>query len=261
MRKELVGLAKEAGQLLLEDFQKPDLKVITKPDGSPVTEADLRVSDFFLERLASYGLPVVTEEAVPDVVPVGEYFIIDPLDGTWYFMNGEKHFAVLVGLVKDRRPIAGVVHFPVLDMTFSAEKGLGAELNGEIIRNQRSSPDLIAFSTGFHKKDVAKPFMEQMNIREIKEQLSVIKMGYLARGDADLYPRFGRTYEWDTAAAQIVVEESGLTMWDVNTMEPLLYGKKNFKNTGYIVFRNDLEEKLTQALGGLKWPMPKESKR
>lgn len=253
MLEQIKSIALKAGELLLEDYRKPNLKVITKPDDSPVTEADLRVSDFFLQQLEPLGVPVVTEEAVPEEVPDGDFFIVDPLDGTRYFIEGYDYFAVLIALVQKGRPTMGVIHFPALQKTFWAEKGKGAFYNGDKLFNKNKQSDLVAFSTGFHKKPQAKALMQSMNITQVKKQDSILKLGYLARGDVDLYPRFGPTYEWDTAPGQILVEEAGCRFWDVQTLKPLTYGKPRFKNSGFVVFREDLESKVMEQFKELNW--------
>jgi 3'(2'), 5'-bisphosphate nucleotidase len=248
MLKDVEFVTREAGQILLSFFKKPDLKIIIKPDNSPVTEADYASSDLFIEKLARLGLPVVTEEKVPEESPSGDYFIIDPLDGTRYFIDGEKHFAVLVALVSKNRPVLGVTYFPALNLMYTAEKGKGAFLNGAKIFNSQKRMDLVAYSSGFHNKPEAVELLSSMNIQTIKEQESILKMTLMAQGEADFYPRFGKTFEWDTASAQILAEEAGCSVWDVRTAKPLEYSKPIFKNHGFVVFRNDLEEKVKAIL-------------
>lgn len=248
MLKEITDLTREAGSLLLSHFGKKDLKIFTKDDSSPVTEADHEVSDFFIEKLKPFGLPVVTEEKVPEVAPSGDYFVIDPLDGTRYFIDREPHYAVLVGLISNHRPVLGVTYFPAKNLMYVAEKGKGAFLNDKKIFNSQTRQDLVSYSVGYHKHPDAAALIESMNIKTIKEQESIIKMTKLAEGEADFYPRFGKTYEWDTASAQILAEEAGCTVWDSATMQPLLYSKPNFKNTGFVVFRSDLKDKVAGVL-------------
>lgn len=246
-----------AGQMLLDDFKKPGLKIMKKTDDSPVTEVDLKVSDFFRDKLKPYGYPVVTEEAVPKELDADEYFLIDPLDGTYYFIEELDYFAVLVAFIKNKRPVRGVIHFPVLDITFTAEKGSGAYMNGELISNEQTRSELITYSSGFHKKPEAKPLLEALNVKEVKEQDSILKLGYLAKGDVDIYPRFGKTYEWDTAAGQILLEEAGCEMWDMRTLKPMEYGKTDFLNKGFVAFRQNLAPKVQQVFQDVQWPRKK----
>lgn len=248
MLKEITDLTQEAGELALTYFGKKDLKIYTKDDSSPVTEADYKVSDFFIEKLKPFGLPVVTEEKVPEAAPSGDYFVIDPIDGTRYFIDKEKHFAVLVALISKNRSVMGVTYFPATGLMYTAEKGKGGFLNGKKIMNSQTRTDLVSYSAGYHKHPDAVALIEAMNITSIKEQESIIKMTKLAEGEADFYPRFGKTYEWDTASAQILAEESGCTVWDARTMQPLEYSKPLFKNHGFVAFRNDLKSKVVDVL-------------
>lgn len=248
MLKEITDLTREAGSILLGHFGKKDLKIYTKGDESPVTEADFQVSDFFIEKLKPFGCPVVTEEKVPEQAPTGDYFLIDPLDGTRYFIDGEKHYAILLALISGRRPVMGITYFPSKDLMYVAQKGQGAFLNDKSIFNREVRSDLVSYSAGFHKHPDALALVQAMNIKTIKEQESILKMTMMAEGVADFYPRFGKTYEWDTASAQILVEEAGCVVWDAHTARPLEYSKPNFKNHGFVVFRADLEDKVTGVL-------------
>lgn len=251
MLKEITDLTHQAGELLLAQFGKKSLKIFKKEDASPVTEADYEVSDFFIEKLKPFGLPVVTEEKVPEFAPQGDYFLIDPLDGTRYFIDQEQHFAVLVALISKKRPVLGVTYFPAKNLMYVAAQGEGAFLNGQRIFNSQTRTDLIAYSTGFHKRPEAQELIQAMNITSIKEQESILKMTLLAQGEADFYPRFGKTYEWDTASAQILAEEAGCKMWDVTTSAPLEYSKPDFKNKGFVLFRQDLVDQVQTVLA--KW--------
>ena len=242
----------EAGDILLKHYKKPHLKIYTKEDQSPVTEADYEVSDYFLQVLEKYGKPIVTEEKIRSVDVEEDYFIIDPLDGTRYFIDGEDHYAILLALVSRRRPIMGITYFPALNLLYTAQKGQGSFLNGAPIANTQTRQNIVAFSAGFHKRIEAQELIHHLKIQTVMEQESVLKMTRLAEGVADFYPRFGRTYEWDTASTQILLEEAGCSVYDVHTLRPLEYSKKEYKNNGFVVFRNDLKQGVLEALGSLQ---------
>ncbi len=248
MLKDIADKTYEAGEILKSLFGKKSLKIFTKSDKSPVTEADHRVSDYFIEALKGYGLPVVTEERILEVPADQDYFIIDPLDGTRYFIDQQDCYAILVALVSKNQPTLGVTYFPSLDLMYTAKKGGGAFLNSEKIFNAETRSDLVAFSAGFHRKPEALEIIENLNIKSVLEQESVLKMTRLAQGVADFYPRFGRTYEWDTASAQILLEEAGCCVYDVTTQTSLQYSKPHYKNNGFVVFRRDLKDKVCEAL-------------
>lgn len=248
MLKELADIVVAAGDILLKHYKQPHLKIYTKSDNSPVTEADYEVSDFFLQSLEVYNKPIVTEEKVRSVDIDEDYFIIDPLDGTRYFINGEDHYAILLALVSQRRPVLGITYFPSLNLLYTSQKGSGSFLNGQRISNAETRQEIIAFSAGFHKRPESQEMIQKLKIQTVLEQESVLKMTRLAEGVADFYPRFGRTYEWDTASTQILLEEAGCSVYDVNTLKPLEYSKKDFKNSGFIVFRNDLKIPVLEIL-------------
>lgn len=252
--KDLVeATALEAGQLLLKFYKKPDLKVETKKDGSFVTEADFAASDLIIERLKGLGYPVVSEEDIPETRTGNDYFIVDPLDGTKYFAEGKDTYATLIGFIKDGIPVLGVAYFPTLDLFFSAESGQGCFLNGKKIFNEPSEKPLVAYSSGFHHKAQAQEMLKKLNVGEIKEEGSVLKLCRLAQGLADFYPRFGPTSEWDTGACQVIMQEAGCSLWDLKDLAPLTYGKENYLNLGFVAFRNDLESKVVEIFKNLHW--------
>lgn len=252
MREKIEKITIQAGEILLKYFKKPDLKIIDKTDGSPVTEADHASNEFLIKNLEALGAPVVSEERqLPR--PNQDYFIVDPLDGTQYFIDQAPHFAVLVALVSAGRPILGVTYFPATGLMFSAELGMGSFFNGEKIQNSQTRQGLIAYSSGFHLKPQAQPIMNAMNISEVRNQESILKMCNMARGDVDFYPRFGNTYEWDTASGQILLEEAGCRVVDLKNLEPLRYGKPEYLNHGFICYRQDLDSKVQELFRDFVW--------
>lgn len=253
MREKIEKITVQAGDILLRYFKKPDLHIIRKDDGSPVTEADYASNSFLLEQLQLLGIPIVTEETQPDEIPKGDFFIIDPLDGTQYFIDQAPHFAILLALISNGSPVMGVSYFPVTGLLFSAELGKGSFLNGQPIRNSQTREALISYSSGFHLKPQAQPLMQALNIQEVRNQESILKMCNMARGDADFYPRFGNTYEWDTASGQILLEEAGCRVMDVKTLQPMKYGKTNYLNNGFVCYRQDLEPKVAQLFKDFSW--------
>lgn len=252
MREKIEKISIQAGEILLKYFKKPDLKIIDKTDGSPVTEADHASNDFLITHLEALGAPVVSEERqLP--LPSQDYFIVDPLDGTQYFIDQAPHFAVLIALISAGRPILGVTYFPATGLLFSAELGHGSFFNGDKIHNSQTRNALVAYSSGFHLKPQAQPLIAALNIQEVKNQESILKMCNMARGYVDIYPRFGKTYEWDTASGQILLEEAGCRVVDVQTLEPLRYGKPNYLNSGFICYRQDLDSQIKNVFHNFSW--------
>jgi 3'(2'), 5'-bisphosphate nucleotidase len=246
-------------------------KVREKADSTPVTDADEAAEAFILEALAKLtpDIPVVSEEAasagyLPDVSG-GRFWLVDPLDGTREFLSRNGEFTVNIALVQDGRPVAGVVHAPALAMTWSgAQGGIGSgvrtgtggtadrpavaefsETDKETmaIRVRAFPADGITViaSRRHGSGDLLDGFLKDYTVKDRVSAGSSLKFCLVASGRADLYPRFGRTMEWDTAAGHAVLLAAGGTVetaagGDVATTpgQPLTYGKPGFENPFFI---------------------------
>lgn len=238
----------EAGELLAGYFMDPEYrKPMNKADGSPVTKADLAVSQFLIEKLGSLGFPVVSEEG-PLEVDSESYFIVDPLDGTKYFVRGEKEFAVCVGFIEKSHSTYGAIYDPMDKTLYHGVKGSGAWKNGVPISHSGPGKELIAFSRGFHEKPRGQAFMKALNITEIRKKGAALKFCAVAEGEADLFPCFGPTGEWDTAGVQVILEESNCGIYVAKTGEVLSYGKAHRLNPGVIVCHRDLKDPIFALL-------------
>lgn len=227
-----------------EQMRKQKFETHFKLDGSQVTSVDLFLHNSITKYLSSLtSSPIVSEEDAPSnwVSPPSDYWLLDPLDGTRHFVEGDGEYAVVLGHVINGKIVEGVVSAPAFNETYAAQKSAGATLNGSPIFNNRINTSLKAFSSGYHEKARGKKLMGLLNISEIVTMGSALKMCRIARGDADIYPRFGETYEWDTAGAQVILEEAGAQLWDVKTFAPIHYGKPKHLNQGFIAFRNDIK--------------------
>ena len=215
---------------------------ILKEDGSPVTPSDKIISDLLYEQLSPH-FPVICEERPPHLLPkdAQTYFLIDPLDGTKYYSQNEKEFAICVGLIRDGKPYYGAIYDPNNETLLWAVQGQGAYW-GETALSPLKPPvgGARVFSSGFHKRPEAQSFVQALQAHEIREMGSALKFCEMARGHMDLYIRFGPTSEWDTAAAQAILNEVGMEVIEVATFKPLLYGKKDFLNKGTVAGHKDL---------------------
>lgn len=247
MQNFLSKLSREAGQILRKYHKSSHLIVEDKSDGSPVTQADREVSDFLVEALSKQGVPVISEESdfFPETAPE-KFFIIDPIDGTKYFARGDDSFVICLGYIEFNKPVKGAIYEPVGDRFFYAEKNKGCSLNGQKLNSLSSTPKYKAFSNGFHRYKKSQWLIEQLQLKQIDELGSALKFAEIALGNYDFYPRFGKSYEWDTAAGQILCEEVGASVLDMQTLKPLTYGKKDFLNQGFIALRQDWEEKVIE---------------
>jgi 3'(2'), 5'-bisphosphate nucleotidase len=216
----IVALAEDAGRAILEVYST-DFDVQAKDDASPLTQADLashRWIDAGLRSLTP-DMPIISEEAgLPDFEARRQwqrYWIVDPLDGTKEFVNRNGEFTVNIALIEDGRPVLGVVHVPVQDKTYVGCAGLGATRRSgddppvEIrVAPACATPARIVGSRS-HRGASLDAFLERVGDVDMMPMGSSLKFCVVAEGGADLYPRLGPTSEWDTAAAQAVVEQAG----------------------------------------------------
>jgi 3'(2'), 5'-bisphosphate nucleotidase len=235
--QSILNATRKAGELLKKLSLDPEMrKAQLKADGSPVTKADQHVSDFLVQSLQPLGHMVISEEGLPAEPPTPDqsYFLIDPLDGTKYFSQGEDEYAICVGFLQAGAPYFGAIYDPIHSRLFWAERGRGAFCDDTPIRHSGVTGDLRVFSSGFHKRPERKKITEALQIGEILEKGSALKFCDIAMGEADLYMRFGPTSEWDTAAAQVLLEEAGCSLFEVKTQDVMQYGKPDYLNRGII---------------------------
>ncbi len=222
-------------------------EVQQKSDSTPVTEADLASERIIVKMLTAAfpNIPVVSEETVPEAgfsSPAARFWLVDPLDGTREFVARNGEFAVLIGLVEDGRPVLGIVHGPAIGVTYTAH-GPGTAMRSrgwgafEPIHAREPSPAGIAVvhSRSHENSRRLAEYFEGRVILERQKCGSALKFGVIAAGDADFYPRFGTTMEWDTAAGQAVLEAAGGHVLSL-TGGPLEYGKPGLKNDGFLAW-------------------------
>jgi 3'(2'), 5'-bisphosphate nucleotidase len=235
-----------AGEAIMRVHAAP-FDVRQKDDKTPVTEADLAAERVILAilREAHPEIPIVSEELVDaEGLPpsTSRFWVVDPLDGTREFIAGNGEFAVLIGLVEEGRPVLGVVHGPALGVTYAACGPGTATLrrNGdapEAIRARSAPTDglVVVHSRSHENSRRLGEYLEAYPVRERVKCGSALKFGVIAEGRADLYPRFGTTMEWDTAAGQAVLEAAGGRV-ETFAGERLAYGKPGLKNDGFIAW-------------------------
>lgn len=237
-------IALRAGEEIMRVYQTP-FEVRSKEDRSPVTGADEAAEQLIAEELRhlSPSLPVVAEEAVakgnvPDVGS-GPYWLVDPLDGTKEFVSRNGEFTVNIGLVENARPTIGVVYAPAVGRLFwnssvgeaFAERDGGAPTR---ISARKAAPDgYVVVASRSHRDHDTDEYLATLKVKSITSAGSSLKFCLVAAGEADLYPRFGPTNEWDTAAGHAVLLAAG---GRVVTREgdELMYAKPKFRNPGFI---------------------------
>ncbi|WP_407493957.1 3'(2'),5'-bisphosphate nucleotidase CysQ [Pseudooceanicola sp. MF1-13] len=243
-------LALEAGDKIMEIYNSDDFEVKTKSDSSPVTEADEAA-----DALISAGL----RDAFPDVALVTEeqaathsesamsFLIVDPLDGTKEFVNRRGDFTVNIGWVEDGVPVRGVVYAPARDrMFYTRADGSSVEEFGPFDKDtvgevhdirvaQADNSALRIVASKSHRDQATDDYLAKYTAADTKSAGSSLKFCLVATGEADIYPRIGRTMEWDTAAGHAVVNGAGGKVVRFDTHEPLTYGKEDFANPFFIV--------------------------
>ncbi len=248
----LIETARDAGAEILEVY-KTDFGVTRKEDASPLTEADLRSHHLITERLrARYpDTPIVSEENGEDTPyevrsQWREFWLVDPLDGTKEFIKRNGQFTVNIALVREGRPVAGVVYAPALGHLYYALEGHGAFKAGEDGTPLPLKPAVptngdrlvIAGSLSHPTPEMDAFIAEQRSKYKEVEFLpmgSSLKICLVAEGAADLYPRFGPTMEWDTAAAHAVAREAGRKVIAHGTTKELPYNKRSLVNGWFVV--------------------------
>ena len=237
------SLALEAGAAILA-VRDRGFDVVRKEDRSPVTEADHAAEAIIVAglRKALPGIPVIAEEEVAAgriTEPGREFWLVDPLDGTREFTAGNDEFAVNIGLVRDGRPVLGVVAIPAAGELFGgivgrdAWKRVGAQ---QTVVSARFPPDegLTVLASRYHgSSQRLDDFLRDKRVAKLINFGSSVKFCRLAEGIADLYPRFGRTMEWDTCAPQAVLEAAGGTVRTFDG-EELRYGKPSWENPHFV---------------------------
>lgn len=230
-----------ASEKILEIYESDDFSVEIKGDNSPLTKADKASHQIITEILNPTGLPVLSEEGkdIPfDERKEWEYFwMVDPIDGTKEFIKRNGEFTVNIALIHKNRPVLGVVLVPVSNDIFCAVKGQGATKNGqsiEISQKNPLDPGPRVVASRSHLNDETKLFIEKLDGPEIVSKGSSLKLLMVAEGEAELYPRYAPTMEWDTAAAHIIVEEAGGLVNIADSQEPLVYNKENLLNPFFL---------------------------
>ncbi|MFN4090442.1 MAG: 3'(2'),5'-bisphosphate nucleotidase CysQ [Alphaproteobacteria bacterium] len=242
-------IARAAGGVIMPYFRDPALATRRKADASPVTVADEEAEAVILEGLARLtpGVPVVAEEEVaagrvPDISG-GRFWLVDPLDGTKEFLARRPEFTVNLALVEDRRPVLGVVYVPAADDLYAGGIGVGAYMEPagaerRPIAARRVDPEgvTVAVSRTYGSGVQLSTFLSHYVVTDQITAGSSIKFCLIARGVADIYPRYGGSSEWDTAAGHAVLAAAGGTVTDTADRTELTYAKPRFSNPDFIAW-------------------------
>ena len=239
-------IARQAGEAILQ-YYRSEYEVFRKEDKSPVTSADLADNQIIQQGLdkISPQLPILSEESelydFAERKQWGPFWLVDPLDGTSEFINDRPDFTVNIALIDQQKPILGVIYLPADKVLYAAASGLGAskQIGQQApqpiqIATQAQQPMRICGGRSTQSEKLIN-FIQRLGGQEMLRRGSSLKSCLVAECSIDLYQRFGPTWEWDTAAAQSIVEEVGGFLTNLQ-LEPLQYNKESLLNPGFLVF-------------------------
>ncbi|MEO1316213.1 MAG: 3'(2'),5'-bisphosphate nucleotidase CysQ [Pseudomonadota bacterium] len=250
---EIRRLALEAGRAIMAVYESDDFGTRAKEDASPVTEADLAADDIIGAGLAAAfpDIPVVTEErAESQEGPVPDrFFLVDPLDGTKEFVQRRGDFTVNIALIENGRPRMGIVLAPARRRLWRSLAGGGAEEEAldELVHpihhsarpiavRQADPEHLVVVASKSHGNPETEAFIGRFKPSESRNAGSSLKFCLVATGEADFYPRLGRTMEWDTGAGHAVLLAAGGEVRTLEHLRPLAYGKPGWENPHFLAY-------------------------
>lgn len=251
-------LALEAGDKIMEIYNADDFEVKTKSDASPVTEAD-EAADALISaglRAAFPEVLLVTEEqAASHSKQADTFLIVDPLDGTKEFVHRRGDFTVNIAYVENGVPTRGVVYAPAKErMFFTLADGSAVEEEGPFAKDavgtltpikvsQADNAALLVVASKSHRDQATDDYINKYAVQDSKSAGSSLKFCLVATGEADIYPRVGRTMEWDTAAGHAVLHGAGGKVVRFDDHSPLVYGKEGYANPFFIAYSPSVELK------------------
>lgn len=235
-------LALQAGAAIMEVHARGPIEANAKSDSSPVTEADMAADAIIAAGLAQAfpDLPVVSEEqAGSHIRQTGRFVLVDPLDGTREFLRRNGEFTVNIALIEHGVPLRGVVYAPALGrMFYTLADGASVEETPEGLRALAvAAPDNTALrvvASKSHRDAETDALIARYQVAELVSAGSSLKFALVAAGEADFYPRLGRTMEWDTAAGDALLRGAGGMVVRADTHEALVYGKPGFENPHFL---------------------------
>ncbi len=242
MDKRLIEKVKEiitvAGKIAIE-VRDQGLEIKTKEDNSPVTNADTQISHYIFTKLLEImpSVPIICEERpLFDIADKKQFWLIDPIDGTRSFIKNNDSFTINIAMIDNKIPTYGFVYLPAKDRLYFTDenKNLCIQENGQIVaKNQHKQDGFVAVVSSHHFNSETENYLKENEFSEIIAVPSSIKLCMIAEGAGDVYPKFGPTMEWDTAAGHALVIASGGSVCTVSDFE-LKYAKEGFVNPYFI---------------------------
>jgi 3'(2'), 5'-bisphosphate nucleotidase len=253
LMESITAIALEAGDRVMDFYGHEAVK--SKEDNSPLTQADLAAHRIIHARLGQLkpDIPIISEEGDWKAIELNQkdpFWLVDPLDGTKEFIAQNGEFTINIALIEGGIPILGVVFAPAINQLFVGATGIGARLSidygktyisllSSLAASVHSNPTtsstpLRILSSRSHRNEAELiEFLKDYPCHTVKPLGSSLKFCYLAMGEGDMYPRFGPTMEWDTAAGDAIIRSLGGFVVDLSG-QPLRYGKAGFVNPQFI---------------------------
>lgn len=243
--EDIKTIALNAGKAIMKIYAE-DFSIEYKDDKSPLTTADKKSNNLICESLLKLypNIPVMSEENKEIDYNTRKdweyYWCIDPIDGTKEFIKKNGEFTVNIALIHKDTPVLGVVYAPALDEMYYAKKGFGAYKNDKRLPlevNRKPEKFLRVVASKSHLSKETQDFIDKLETEQIDQvsRGSSLKLCMVAAGDADIYPRLAPTMEWDTAAADAIVRESGKMVYQFENHQKVVYNKKDLLNPWFIV--------------------------
>lgn len=267
MTESIFPILRQAGKAIMDIYQdEGSFLTEYKNDHSPLTEADKRSNTIICEALEKLypDIPVISEENKQDSYAIrsgfDRYFLVDPLDGTREFIKRNGEFTINIAYLEGLHPMAGYVYIPVQRKTYFGERGKGAWVTDEkghthalaTVPFYLQDKGIHVVASRSHRDVLTDRIISMLNAPEIVSVGSALKFLMIAEGRAHFYPRLAPTMEWDTAAAQCIVEEAGGSVIRFDTRLPVTYNKENLLSPHFIAMGKLLDpETLYQVLDGL----------
>ena len=236
---QILPIIKEAGKIAMSYFNS-DLSFKIKPDNSEISEADLAVNNFISSAIKEISnLPVIAEESDNMASLIKDFWLVDPIDGTNSFINKRTSFVINIALIENSKPSYGFIYQPVCDKLYYNLDEVLLEEQGKTTKLEpKNLPSAIIAAVSYKNQNLQlENFLKSNNIIEYLNIPSGVKFGLLLEGKAHIYPRFGRTMEWDIAAGHALLRKHRGGVFDLNGQE-ITYGKAGFENPNFIALNN-----------------------
>ncbi|MDC3091547.1 3'(2'),5'-bisphosphate nucleotidase CysQ [Rickettsiales bacterium] len=238
----LIDIIQVSGEIVLGYYGKSKKKIKFKTDNTPITEADTKTNKYICKKLSEKfpDVPIISEEGYgfQDIDNRDYFFLVDPLDGTKEFINGTDEFTINIALIKNKKPVIGVINVPSKEQLYwtdGSKSFLKDKDNAKKIIKTRKfdKENMIIEVSKSHLDHKTLKFINEFNTNKLIKSGSSIKLCNIASGKSSIYPRFGSTMEWDIAAGHAILSNSGGQIFDEKG-NILKYCKKGYRNRGFI---------------------------